>query len=173
VMLAWIGGYGYRWDVGRDRLLVVSIGTGDSKAPLPIDDLEEQSAAVQSIGSLAALMDDAGNLNETILQWMSASPTARVINREVWDLSGDILGAREPLLSYLRYNAWLDADWLSERQLKFTSTELENIRGMDNPKNIGQLKDIGRAAASAVIEEHFPPAFDSSGPAAAGTHSGP
>ena len=63
-------------------------------------------AAKGAIKALFGLMDDCASLVETIMQRMSSSPTARLIDREIGDLHRDLV-AGAPLLSYLRYNLTL------------------------------------------------------------------
>ena len=99
LMYATLDGYCIGWLTGGDKLLVVSVGTGaadPSVAParLPVEN---------ALKSLLALMGDCAQLQETMLQWMSTSRTARTIDRELGDLQHDLV-AGAPLLSYLRYN---------------------------------------------------------------------
>jgi hypothetical protein len=107
------------------------------------------------------LMDDAAAFNEQILQWLSASPTARPIDREVGDLGGDMLGAGEPWLTYLRYDAELDRGWLKDRVgLDLAEHALDALRRMDDPRNLEALARVGEAAAKLVEDRHFDARFD-------------
>ncbi|MBL0054265.1 MAG: hypothetical protein IPP29_23680 [Bacteroidetes bacterium] len=54
------------------------------------------------------LMQDASWANQTILQWLSRSPTAKSIDGEVGDLTEDLISP-EPILHYLRYNVTVAA----------------------------------------------------------------
>lgn len=44
--------------------------------------------------------------------------------------------------------------------LALTSKELDRLHEMDEPKNMGLLTRIGKAAAKQVDKTHFPAAFD-------------
>ena len=111
--------------------------------------------------ALGSLMDDALALNEMLLQWLSTSPTARTIDREVGDLRNDVLGQGQPWLTYLRYNAELTGDWLVKHaSLKLSNEEMETLRKMDEPSNIETLVKVGQAAAQLVEPGHFPSQFD-------------
>ena len=112
--------------------------------------------------SLASLMDDASALNELVLQWLSRSPTARMIDREVGDLSNDVLGGGSPWLTYLRYESWLNSDWLRRvLRLDYTDAQLEALLAMDKPENMEYLIRIGEAAGEFLVEpRHFGSEFD-------------
>ena len=113
-----------------------------------------------ALRALSSLMGDAAAFNELILQWLSASPTARQIDREVGDLCSDVLGASEPWLTYLRYDPQLDRDWLKDRLgLDLRDDQVESVRKMDDPKNLDQLARVGNATAKLVKEEHFDARF--------------
>jgi hypothetical protein len=139
----------------------VSLGTGSSDFDFEAQEAYDKPSAKLALESLGSLMDDVRSLNETMLQWMSASPTARRIDREVGDLSADFLGGTGPLLSYLRYDAWLEPDWLGRHGLPgYDKAKLDNIKEMDKPENIDELVGIGKALARDVEESHFPAHFD-------------
>lgn len=157
VMYATLQGYQVGWPSGADRLLVVSLGTGSADPAVK----HASIAAQHAIGALASLMDDCAVLQEVLLQWMSQSPTARHVDRELEDLKGDALGG-QPLLSYLRYNVDLTA--ASVQQLDPTLTDpkvIASLSAMDAPKNMGILHRLGGlAAARDVKAEDFPVGFD-------------
>ena len=73
-----LSGYHVQWGTGAEQLLLVSAGTG---APDP-GRTPTNLAAEGAVKALLSLMDDCAALVETLMQWMSASPTAREIDRE-------------------------------------------------------------------------------------------
>jgi hypothetical protein len=160
-MLSTINGYGLNWPVGEDNLLLVSVGTGNALPGQSADSVMKTKAAKLGITALASLMDDASVLNETMLQWFSRSATARPIDRELGDLGTDLLGGNA-LLTYLRYQAWLDKDWLRDNlNIELAKKELDALAKMDKPENVRRLSEIGDAVADRLVEErHFPSAFD-------------
>jgi hypothetical protein len=118
--------------------------------------------AVQLAGqSLLSLMADADWLGQTVLQWLSRSPTPWVIDREVGDLKDDMLGGQE-FLTYLRYNVLFDSSWIKDHlQVERAVEEVEKLRAMDQPENVTALEELGiLAAAIQIEEEHFPAGFD-------------
>jgi len=159
LMLAWLRGYALQWPSGADKLLLVSCGTGINETGMTAED--NRPAAAAALIGLASLMDDVLALNEQLLQWMSVSPTARIIDREVGDLATDLLGGGPPLLTYLRYNAHLDGDWLRTNvRPDYSDDDARSLREMDKPQNMPKLVEVGQAVARQVEESHFPASFD-------------
>jgi hypothetical protein len=161
LMLATLEGHALQWSLEADNLLIVSIGTGSSELELEAGDVMDDVAAKLAVRSLLSIMNDCGALVEQLLQWMSRSPTARRIDREVGDLGNDVLGNGVPWLSYLRYDAEITSHWLSRQLgLEFSKKEVESLLKLDNVDSIDVLARIGEAAAKGVEESHFPRAFD-------------
>jgi Patatin-like phospholipase len=157
LMYATIGGYQIGWNTGKDNILLVSLGTGASDPMVR----KSEVAAAQAFRALLSLMDDCAALQEMLLQWLSQSPTARSIDREVGSLADDLLGGT-PLLSYLRYNVELSAPPLADLLgPDAIAIPIENLTAMDAPENMQMLHQIGLAAGKRhVVAAHFPAAFD-------------
>jgi len=161
LLLATLEGFGLKWDLGADKLLLVSVGTGYKELRLTADEVTRLPATMLSIRALTSLMDDCDWLAQTLLQWMSRSPTRWDIDREVGNLRGDLLGGRE-WISYLRYNINLDSDWLAKNlDINVGKQEVASLYEMDDPKNVKTLNWLGEAAAATQLkEEHFAASFD-------------
>src|SRR2546428_11745683 len=114
-----------------------------------------------SVRALLSLMEDCDWLTQTVLQWMSQSPTPWVIDREMGDLRGSLLGGQE-YLSYLRYNVQLDSRWLKKNlNIEMSERRVANLYEMDRPENVEALAELGAAAAKVQVkDEHFPASFD-------------
>jgi hypothetical protein len=105
-------------------------------------------------------MDDCASLVETMLQWMSASTTARTIDRELGDLRRDHLAER-PLLTYLRYNIELSPGSVHQLKPELAKDTIESLSEMDAPDNMDILHELGKLDADRSIRaESFPAAFD-------------
>jgi len=155
-MHATLDGYRIGWPTGSDKLLVVSVGTGSRDLKVAPAKLAVDNA----LKSLLSVMDDCATLMETLLQWLSSSPTARMINREVDDLRHDLI-APVPLISYLRYNVALSKDSLAQIGMEFDDEKIEGLSAMDDPGNMKTLQEIGtKAAKQQVRAEDFPSNFD-------------
>jgi len=156
-MYATVSGYGIGWPSGDEKLLLVSVGTGS-----PDPNIENSIiTAKQALKALLSLMNDCATFQETMLQWMSSSPTARNIDRELGDLNLDLI-AGVPLMSYLRYNVDLSEKNVRELYPEFNDRErIESLSAMDAPGNMALLQKLGALAATRDVKEaDFPPVFD-------------
>jgi patatin-like phospholipase len=156
-MYATIDGYRIKWPAGAERILLVSVGTGAGDPGVKRSEI----AAAHAFRALLSLMDDCAALQETMLQWMSSSPTARRIDSELGNLGPDLLGG-SPLLSYARYN--VDLREASVRTLLAdlpATAPVADLTAMDSPENMTMLHRLGLAAGQRDVSgDHFPAAFD-------------
>jgi uncharacterized protein len=161
MMIAALNGHGFRWQVGADHLLLVSIGTGTRIERYSARDVTGWLPVEQGLRALQSLMDDCASVNHGIMQWLTQCMTPWNIDSIVGDMSADSV-AGPKLARYARYNAVLDQGWLrSMLGLDYTPEQLEHIARMDDPSNVRALAEIGRRAASAQVnDDHFPRAFD-------------
>jgi uncharacterized protein len=157
VMYATLDGYRIGWPTGADKLLVASVGTGAADPVVKRANL----AAENALKCLLSLMSDCASMQEIMLQWMSSSRTARVIDRELGDLQHDLV-ANAPLINYLRYNVDLTVDRV--RQLDPTLTDvqqIESLTAMDAPENMSTLHRLGGLGAKRDMRPgDFPGHFD-------------
>ena len=160
LMTATMDGYRLGWPVGEDRLLVVSVGTGKADAEVGHAGVIKGTAAIHAVMSLSALMEDCADQVETVLQWLSNSPTARSIDRELGRAQPPLGGT--PMLSYLRYNVLLHEDWCAANLGETLSAKaLKALEAMDKTENIPELDRLGRIAGKKLVKAaHFPGAFD-------------
>jgi len=156
LMLATLKGHALNWETGENNLLLVSLGTGSRELDLGADEVMDMKAVALGVRGLASLMGDASALNEQILQWLSTSPTARQIDREVGDLTQDTPGGKS-LLTYLRYDVDFADDWVAEL---LSEEHLDSIHEMDKPENMDSLAKLGQEAARRISDNHFPKHFD-------------
>ncbi len=156
-MYTTMDGYRIGWPTGAEKLLLVSIGTGAADP----DVKKEGIVAKQAISALLSLMEDCATLQETLLQWMSSSPTAREIDRELADLRHDLV-AGAPLLSYLRYNVDLRKKSVQQLDPNLTDNKLiKSLSEMDAPQNMDMLYQLGKLAAERDVNAgDFASVFD-------------
>lgn len=164
LMVATLKGFPFHWKMGADELLLISVGTGMSKPDkLPKEITENHLLKwAQEIPNM--LMQDASWQNQLILQWLSSSPTSWQIDSEVGKLEDDLLvvdTSSRGLISYLRYNMWLDADTLKGLMNKsYSKKQVEDLVEMSNADSRFELYDIGSKAAEIELDEaHFPENF--------------
>ena len=161
LMLATLQGYGFCWPTGKNKLLIVSVGTGQYKQPRSAQAVVSDLAALQGVAALQSLMDDCELMNRATLQWLTNCLTPWLIDRAVGDMKLDSQSGPQ-LATYVRYNAVLEQAWLkTELGVDLAGDKLEQIRKMDDPSNLSDLADLGRRAAAAQVKpEHLPAAFD-------------
>ena len=159
-LLATLNGFPFHWPTGDDKLLLVSVGTGYWDKTRNFRDIMNARLWNWASDIPAMLMDDATSFGELMLQYLSNSPTATAIDREIGDLSHDLLGGRAAL-SYLRFNAALEEQPLRALGLADLAARAVELRDMSRADNRQALNAIGIEAARAMVKEaYFPPAFD-------------
>ncbi len=155
-MYATLAGYRLEWPAGKDRILLVSVGTGTRDPSVKPNRL----AGLLGRDSLISLMDDAASLQEVMLQWLSDSPTARHIDRELGALQGDLLGGA-PMLHYLRYNVNLTRESVRQLKPEVPDERISSLNEMDAPGNMEVLYELGVETARRDLRaSHFPAHFD-------------
>jgi uncharacterized protein len=163
LMLATLDGYGFRWQTGFDKLLLISVGTGTYERTFPVEALSRMIPAVQGLRALQSLIDDCARTNSTVLQWLSNCVTPWNIDRALGSMELDS-NSGPRLATLARYNVLFEQMWMkTEIGIDVVQEELNlaNIAEMDEPANMAELAKIGKiAAATQVKAEHFPGAFD-------------
>jgi uncharacterized protein len=164
LMVATLKGFPFKWKLGAENILVVSVGTG-------INDITKLSTEITKNNILNwaqevpdMLMQDANWQNQIILQWLSKSPTAISIDGEIGDMCEDVLSTdtnSSGLLSYLRYNVIINKAELQRIMNKeYTDKEVKAFADMSNAGNRFELYDIGfNAGTDGVKSNHFPGSF--------------
>jgi len=176
LMVATLKGFPFRWKLGPDDILLVSIGTGMSRWEKIPEKVEKNHLLnwAQQIPDM--LMQDASWHNQAILQWLSSCDTRWSIDGEIGDLTDDFITRdqdKKGLLTYLRYNLWLDSPTLKKLMNKdYTSAQVDDLVEMSNAASRFELYDIGlkgaingaeddekKVVAARVSESHFPESF--------------
>ena len=135
-MVATLKGFPFRWKLGADNILLVSIGTGMSRWEKIPEKVEKNHLLnwAQQIPDM--LMQDASWHNQAILQWLSSCDTRWSIDGEIGDLTDDFITRdqdKKGLLTYLRYNLWLDSPTLKKLMNKdYTSGQVDDLVEMSN-----------------------------------------
>jgi hypothetical protein len=157
LMYSTIEGYRINWELGPEQLLLVSIGTGTANPIIKT----EKIAARHAVRALLSLMQDSSVQQENILQWLSDSPTARTIDRELGNLNSDLL-CGTPLLTYLRYDVDLQPESIRALAPEITSKRtINSLSVMDAPQNMKTLHKLGILAGERDVQDnHLLSAFD-------------
>lgn len=167
VLTAILPAYGFGWQPGEDRLLVISVGTGwrrDRRDPAAFI---KQNPMSQGIAALQGLINDTVKNDLMVMQALSNPKLAWPINSEVGGLEGAVI-APTPLFAFQRYDAGLDESAVVEA-LKIHSMKpkareklvatLRDMAATSEP-NLRACLALGREAGRRVDRAHFPDVFN-------------
>lgn len=154
-LMATTAPYKLNWDVGEDKMLLVSVGTG--LTPSYKEDLSSGNMGLKynATSIPAALMYAAQVQQDTLCRVFGKCLEGDMIDLEL----GNMLelpspGNTENLFTYARYNAELTRTGLDE--LGLTDIQEENVQEMDSVEHIEQLQRVGIAIAEQKLKEtHF------------------
>jgi hypothetical protein len=160
LLLATLRGYNFNWQVGERNLMLTSVGTGVFRRHSTEAEMRRMLPAQLAVNALISMIDDSNRLNQALLQLLGVSPTARVVDAEMGDLTADQV-TEHKLLHYLRYDAQLEIDWLDKTLgIQISPEDIKRVQAMDNPSMTDKLIDIGRAIAQRHVNlSHFPEIF--------------
>jgi hypothetical protein len=170
-MLCGMKGYGFNWKLGADRLFLVSVGTGNYRMMIKPRFLLRSIPGYFAATSLQGLIGDADTLSLTLLQWLSAPRHRWEINSEIGSLEGELFGsgaaaADKAFLSFVRYDARLEKQWLSENlgarpPQELSESYIDALQQLDRPDMMDELYRIGESCAeSQVTADDFPERFN-------------
>ena len=160
LMVATLQGFGLEWPMGEDKLLVCSVGTGAAAAKVTPAEMAKYSNLHWAAQLATQFMRDSSELVQTMLQWLSRSPTSVTIDRQIGTLKDDLVGGT-PWIQYLRYDIPLLQEDLSELGMKYSAQDVRSLQAMSNPARIKDLDKIGKKAAEQQVQvEHLPAVFD-------------
>ena len=156
LMIATLKGFPFHWPMGEDKLLLVSIGTGNSVYKKYVKEIDEATMLTWASQIPDMLMQDASWQNRVILQWLSQSPTADYLDMEIENMDGDLISGK-PMISYLRYNFRITLEDLDALGLdkKFTEEDVKSIKDISHAANRELLYTIGLKASGVIKAEHF------------------
>jgi patatin-like phospholipase/acyl hydrolase len=154
LMVATLKGFPFGWEMGEDKLTVVSIGTGYGVFAKHNQEIEDAWLATWAKNIPEMIFQDSSWQNQIVLQWMSRSPTAHTIDMEMGSLDEDYIGGK-PMIKYLRYNFPITLDSLNGLGLerKFVAADIEDLLELAHGKNRFDLYDIGKAAADKELKK--------------------
>ena len=143
------------WATGRDRMLLVSVGTGTSSGARSGLDPDEMNLLFNVSNIPGALMYAALNEQDLLCRVFGDCLSGDTIDRELGDLIGSAgpLAAQDKLFTYVRYNAELSAEGLA--RLGCQDVVPADVQRLDAVESIPQLRKVGREAARAVLPAHF------------------
>jgi len=155
LMVATAKGFPFHWEMGEDKIQLVSVGTGYSVFSKLVGEIEDAWLGDWAQNVPNMLMQDSSWQNQTILQWISNSPTALEIDGELGDLGLDYM-AGTPLIQYLRYSQRMTKQDLNDLGIKkYSDKEVKDLIKMDNADSRFELYKVGYAAGKVIQKSHF------------------
>jgi uncharacterized protein len=154
--MATLGPFNIKWPTGPDRLTVISLGTGTYRPRLSYESLGFARFTKLAFHALLSLMNDTQTQVLATMQWMGECPAPWRINSEIGTLA-DEMPPGGKMFRFLRYDVRLEKDWLA-RELNYPVSDelLAKLRGMDDPKVVQELYEIGSLAAAKQVKiEHL------------------
>lgn len=166
---------GRAWELGEEKLQIISIGTGTYA--IAVESAWYRARVFEAVGALTSMIHDSEQMAVALLQLMSRPRMSWTIDGEVGDLAAELIGP-DPALSFQRYDMPLEAKWLKgetrnsvqpglQLQAAIAAQRLNidrRIKRMQELVNVGEmatLSALGKgAAADQVLADHFPAAFD-------------
>ena len=161
-MTSLVPAYGFGWTPGADKLLIVSVGTGQARPVKPGWVRQPVVLPVwKAIHALTSLAYDNSQLSTSVLQWLGRSPQSWRINGEIEGLENSLPGCA-PLWTFVRYDAPLEEPWLKAHlKEEFTEDQIGKLSKMDDDSMVPELYRVGEKAGDALIRaEHFTDGFN-------------
>ncbi|MEA2464296.1 MAG: hypothetical protein QOJ98_2043 [Acidobacteriota bacterium] len=153
-LMATVEPYNLNWQTGRDKMLLVSIGTGT--APAANEDLQPgQMNLLYNASSIpSALMFAALNEQDFLCRTFGDALAGDELDREVGTMIGKKGPLQEKLFTYVRYNAELTREGLNA--LGLPKIEPAKVQRLDAIEGIPDLQEVGRAIGQMKVkDEHF------------------
>jgi hypothetical protein len=152
-LMATVDRYKLGWQPGRERMLVVSIGTGTSPKANEALDPDHMNLVYNATSVPSALMFAALNEQDLLCRVFGDCRHGDELDREVGDLIGSAGPAHPKLFTYLRYNAELSRRWLDGHDL--AGIDPRDVQRLDSTKHMSELQEVGRKVAADVEPAHF------------------
>lgn len=152
--------FGLNWPTGKDRLLIVSVGTGSFRAREEqvtlrrgqvlawTRALPQRLLLLQAIRVLQSMIGDGSTHALRSLQGFGYTPQAVRIDSEVGTMADDLLSS-EPLFTALRYDIDLDA---AEHTAGLSERERQAWRSLDAPKQMQALWTLAQTVAHRTVD---------------------
>jgi hypothetical protein len=153
LLVATLPQYGLSWQVGLDKLTIVSVGTGAYRYRLDLKELPRLRTLGIAVHALSSQISDASQLALMLMSWLGYSPTPWAIDSIVKDLGEQDSPGGNPLFRFLRYDIVLEHDWLKrELGVSLEKSVLERYRQLDAPDIMPAIYELGARAADMQIK---------------------
>jgi len=153
-LMATIDAYKLNWPTGKDKLLLVSIGTGTAPSANESLQAKKMNMLYNAEFLPSALMFAALNEQDFLCRVFGDCLAGPPLDSEVGDMKNQPAPGGTKLFTYLRYNAELSDRGL--QSLGLSGINPDDVRQLDSIEHIPELQRIGQAVAdSQVNPSHF------------------
>jgi uncharacterized protein len=146
--------YQLGWEVGVDRLLLISIGSGNSTGTAGKLSPQEMNILYNASRVPAALLAAAQQEQDFLCRIFGETLEGEPLDSEIGDMQGHGIRGGQKLFSYVRYNAELSRaglDWLG-----LPNVDPAHVHPMDAVEFLDEVRQIGIALAERKVKpEHF------------------
>jgi hypothetical protein len=143
--------YGYGWELGEEKLQLISVGTGAYRARRDETRLQRLPALMIATQALQGMIEDSNQLSHMVLQSISRVGVPWIIDREAGAF--DHQKPPERLhLTYTRFDVRLDPQWI-EKELgkRLTPSEFDLVARWDAVAALDPLFELGYLAADRFV----------------------
>ena len=146
--------YRLHWEVGVDRLLLISVGTGNSTGTEGNLSPQEMNILYHASRVPAALLAAAQQEQDFLCRIFGETLEGEPLDSEIGDMRGHGIPGSPKLFSYARYNAELSRaglDWLG-----LPNVNPGHVHPMDAVEFLDEVQQIGIALGERKVKpEHF------------------
>lgn len=138
--------YRLQWPTGKDKMLLISVGTGSSADANRFLAPTEMNLVYNATKIPAALMYAALVQQDTLCRMYGDCRFGAFLDREIGDLCGiDAPGGAPKAFTYCRYEPELSAKGLAD--LGMDDVPVQNVQEMDSIAHMADLTRLGKAYA--------------------------
>jgi predicted acylesterase/phospholipase RssA len=149
---AFVPRLGVGWDVGPDKLTIVSVGAGTFRDRFEASTLTRAASVRLALRAMIQQIADSQQLILTLMSLLSESPTPWPINAELGDL-GSIVAPRGALFRFLRYDIKLEGEWLRDQVgATVTAEQVRQMRRLDDARSMPLLSELAAEAARRQVK---------------------
>lgn len=153
VLMATLPAYQLSWPTGPDQLLLVSVGTGTSEQVDPALQVGDLTLLHHAKAVPEALIHSAMVQQDYLCRVLGECRHGPELDQELGALLGGAGLLREPLFSYVRYDAETTAASLAE--LGVSHLDAAHLDQIDGIAYIEEMREFGRAIAGRVDLAHL------------------
>lgn len=154
--------YKLQWPTGKEKLLIVSVGTGTFPHLIPKIETSDPNKLESALATIDSLMNSAVHFQDLLCRAFGHCRYGDWVDREVGTLAENVFGSLpfgvpkgtgDRLFTYVRYDVELTAGGLEAVGCKHISPD--DVRALDATDQIVALGEVGDGLAKKVDRAHF------------------